>query len=146
MLAWLAAAVSLWLGARRSDAALARGYRWLAGAAGLYCVALIIAQAVGPVLNPDSGLSFADLPALLAVAVAAIGIWTLAAGPRAASGPPMARKPPRLIMEPSRPAARPACQRAGTRGARPAAPGCPTRPHQSCPAWPTVMCWPSPCW
>ena len=34
MLAWLAAAVSLWLGARRHSGASARGYRWLAGAAG----------------------------------------------------------------------------------------------------------------
>ena len=78
MLAWLAAAVSLWLGARRHSAASARGYRWLAGAAGLYCAALIIAQAIGPALSPDSGLSFADLPSLLAVAAAAVGIWTLA--------------------------------------------------------------------
>ena len=78
MLAWLAAAASLWLGARRHSAASARGYRWLAGAAGLYCAALIIAQGLGPALSPDSGLSFADLPSLLAVAAAAVGIWTLA--------------------------------------------------------------------
>jgi diguanylate cyclase (GGDEF)-like protein len=78
MLAWLAAAASLWLGGRRHSAASARGYRWLAGAAGLYCAALIIAQGLGPALSPDSGLSFADLPSLLAVAAAAVGIWTLA--------------------------------------------------------------------
>ena len=33
MLAWCAAAVSLWLGARGHDGAIARGYRWLAAAA-----------------------------------------------------------------------------------------------------------------
>ena len=78
MLAWLAAAVSLWLGARRHSSGSARGFRWLAGAAGLYCAGLIIAQVLGPTLSPDSGLSFADLPSLLAVAAAAVGIWTLA--------------------------------------------------------------------
>ena len=35
MLAWLAAAVSLWLGARRYEAAMALGYRWLAAGAAL---------------------------------------------------------------------------------------------------------------
>ncbi len=133
MLAWLAAAVSLWLGARRSDAALARGYRWLAGAAGLYCVALVIAQAVGPALNPDSGLSFADLPALLAVALAAIGIWALAAGPaggiRAAADPETAQaghgaRPPSGQAGP--PASRDAAGETGGTGLPdPAAPGLP---------------------
>ncbi len=78
MLAWLAAAVSLWLGARRHSSGSARGFRWLAGAAALYCVGLIIAQVLGANDSPGSGLSFADLPSLLAVAVAAVGIWTLA--------------------------------------------------------------------
>ena len=78
VLAWLAAAVSLWLGARRHSSASARGFRWLAGAAGLYCAGLIIALVLGANDSPESGLSFADLPSLLAVAVAAVGIWTLA--------------------------------------------------------------------
>ena len=78
VLAWLAAAVSLWLGARRHSSASARGFRWLAGAAGLYCGGLIIALVLGANDSPESGLSFADLPSLLAVAVAAVGIWTLA--------------------------------------------------------------------
>ncbi len=77
VLAWFAAAVSLWLGARRQASAFARGYRWLAGAAALYCAGLITQQVLGSALSPGSGLSFADLPPLLAVAVAAVGIVML---------------------------------------------------------------------
>jgi len=77
MLAWLAAAVSLWLGARRQTSPFARGYQWLAGAAALYCTGLIIQQATGSALSPGSGLTFADLPPLLGVAIAAVGIVTL---------------------------------------------------------------------
>jgi len=86
MLAWFAAAVSLWLGARRYDSALSNGYRWLAGAAALYCAGLITQQVIGPVLSPASGLSFADLPSLLAVAVAAVGVVTLATAGRDGEG------------------------------------------------------------
>src|SRR6516165_9219408 len=78
MLAWFAAAVSLWLGARRYHSAFARGYRWLAAAAALYCAGLITQQFLGSALSPGSGLSFADLPPLLAVAAAAVGIVLLA--------------------------------------------------------------------
>jgi diguanylate cyclase (GGDEF)-like protein len=77
MLAWCAAAVSLWLGARGHDGAIARGYRWLAGAAALYCAGLIITQLAGGTLNPAPGLSFTDLPPLLALAAAATGIAVL---------------------------------------------------------------------
>jgi diguanylate cyclase (GGDEF)-like protein/PAS domain S-box-containing protein len=77
MLAWFAAAVSLWLGARRHASPFARGYRWLAGAAVLYCAGLIIQQVTGSALSPGSGLTFADLPPLLGVATAAVGIVTL---------------------------------------------------------------------
>jgi diguanylate cyclase (GGDEF)-like protein len=77
MLAWFAAAVSLWLGARQHPSAFARGYRWLAGAAALYCAGLITQQVLGSALSPESGLSFADLPPLLAVAAAAVGIVML---------------------------------------------------------------------
>ncbi len=91
MLAWLAAAVSLWLGARRQSHAgglggvvppgqhspFARGYQWLAGAAVLYCAGLIIQQVTGSALSPGSGLTLADLPSLLGVVTAAVGIVTL---------------------------------------------------------------------
>ena len=56
-----------WLGARRQTSAFGRGYRWLAGAAALECAGLITQQVLGA-LSPGSGLSFADLPPLLAVA------------------------------------------------------------------------------
>ena len=82
MLAWFAAAVSLWLGARRYAHAFARGYRWLAGAAALYCAGLITQQVLGSALSPESGLSFADLPPLLAVAAAAVGIMMLTTAER----------------------------------------------------------------
>ena len=55
MLAWCAAAVSLWLGARGHDGAIARGYRWLAGAAALYCAGLIIAQLARRDAEPRPG-------------------------------------------------------------------------------------------
>jgi diguanylate cyclase (GGDEF)-like protein/PAS domain S-box-containing protein len=88
MLAWCAAAVSLWLGARGRDGAVGRAYRWLAGAAALYCAGLIVAQLVGGTLNPAPGLAFADLPPLLALAAAAAGIVTLAtAGRDGEAGP-----------------------------------------------------------
>jgi len=88
MLAWFAAAVSLWLGARRYDSAFARGYRWLAGAAALYCAGLITQQVLGSALSPESGLSSADLPPLLAVAAAAVGIVTLASAEKEAETGP----------------------------------------------------------
>ncbi len=78
MLAWFAAAASLWLGARRHDGAVARGYRWLAVAGALYCAWLVLSRVLGGALNPTSGLSFADLPSLLALAAAGIGITVLA--------------------------------------------------------------------
>jgi diguanylate cyclase (GGDEF)-like protein/PAS domain S-box-containing protein len=86
MLAWFAAAVSLWLGARQQPSAFARGYRWLAGAAALYCAGLIIQQVLGSALSPGAGLSFADLPPLLAVAAAAVGIVMLTTADKDSTG------------------------------------------------------------
>jgi diguanylate cyclase (GGDEF)-like protein len=100
MLAWFAAAVSLWLGALRyahagghggvvppgQHPAFARGYRWLAGAAALYCAGLITQQALGSAFSPETGLSFADLPSLLAVAAAAVGIVMLTTAEREGDG------------------------------------------------------------
>jgi diguanylate cyclase (GGDEF)-like protein len=81
-LAWFGAAVSLWLGARRLGSTFARGYRWLAGAAALYCIGLVLQQLTGEAPSPGSGLSFSDLPSLLALAAAAIGIALLATAER----------------------------------------------------------------
>jgi diguanylate cyclase (GGDEF)-like protein/PAS domain S-box-containing protein len=92
LLAWLGAAVSLWLGARRAGA-FARGYLWLAGAAGLYCAGLVEQQVAGGTASPASGLSFADLPTLLAVAAAAVGMVVLANAERdAEAGGPGAQR------------------------------------------------------
>jgi diguanylate cyclase (GGDEF)-like protein len=77
MLVWCGAAVSLWLGAQGL-----RGYRWLAGAALLWCAGLIAVQIEGP----PSGLSFADLPSLLAVAATAVGIIALCGSRRDPGG------------------------------------------------------------
>ena len=88
MLAWLAAAVSLWLGARRYEAAVARGYRWLAAGAALYCSGLVVQGILGVTLNPAPGLSFTDLPPLLALAAVAIGIAVLTMAEREVTSSP----------------------------------------------------------
>jgi diguanylate cyclase (GGDEF)-like protein/PAS domain S-box-containing protein len=73
MLAWFGAAAGLWFGAQATGEEQRRGYRWLAAAALLWCAGLV-AQQIDGVLT---GLSFADLPSLLAVAAAAVGIVLL---------------------------------------------------------------------
>jgi len=82
MLAWCAAAVSLWLGARRYDSAVGRAYRWLAGGAALYCAGLVIQGILGGTLNPAPGLSFTDLPPLLGLAALAVGTAMLTTAER----------------------------------------------------------------
>ena len=88
MVAWFAAAVSLWLGARRYDSALARGYRWLAAGAALYCAGLVVQGIVGVSPNPAPDLSFTDLLPLLALAAAAVGIATLTMAERGSGADP----------------------------------------------------------
>ncbi|HME66272.1 MAG TPA: sensor domain-containing phosphodiesterase, partial [Streptosporangiaceae bacterium] len=55
-------------------------------AAALYCAGLITQQALGSALSPGSGLSFADLPALLAVVAAAVGIVMLTTAEKEGQG------------------------------------------------------------
>ena len=88
MLAWCAAAVSLWLGARRYEGAVARAYRWLAGGAALYCSGLVVQEILGGTLNPAPGLSFTDLLPLLALAAVAIGIAMLTMAEREVTSSP----------------------------------------------------------
>ena len=88
MLAWCAAAVSLWLGARRYEGAVARAYRWLAAGAALYCSGLVVQGILGGTLNPAPGLSFTDLPPLLALAAVAIGIAMLTMAEREVTSSP----------------------------------------------------------
>jgi diguanylate cyclase (GGDEF)-like protein len=90
MLAWCAAAVSLWLGARGHDGAIARAYRWLAGGAALYCAGLIISQLNGGAASPAQGPVLADLSSLLALAAVAAGIGVLTAADRAGDAGPAA--------------------------------------------------------
>ncbi|MFY9930003.1 MAG: hypothetical protein WAK82_18555, partial [Streptosporangiaceae bacterium] len=87
MLAWFAAALSLWLGARRRDGAAGRAYRWMAGGAVLYGAGLIVGQVSGTA-NPAPGLSFADLPPLLALACVAVGTAMLTTAERAGDSLP----------------------------------------------------------
>jgi diguanylate cyclase (GGDEF)-like protein len=94
-LAWFAAAVSLWLGARRYDHAVGRAYRWLAVGAALYCAGLVVVGILGSSLNPAPGLSFADLLPLLALAAVAVGTAVLATAEREGGSRSAAGRPPR---------------------------------------------------
>ena len=77
MLATVGAAVGLLIGARRHTGPVARGYRWLGGAALFWCAGLIITQVLaGPVSSGP--LSLADVAPLLALAIAAAGVMVLA--------------------------------------------------------------------
>ncbi len=137
MLAWCAAAVSLWLGARRYDSALARGYRWLAVAAALYCVGLVVQGILGGTLNPAPGLSFTDLPPLLALAAMAAGTAVLAMAERDGGNSPHRPQPGRT-PRPDGPA-RSRISREISREPR-------ARPVRCCPGSRTATSWPSRCW
>jgi len=79
MLATAGAAVGLLMGARRRTGSVARGYRWLGGAALFWFAGLIIAEVLaGPVSTGP--LSLADVAPLLALATAATGVMVLAEG------------------------------------------------------------------
>ena len=92
-LATAAAAVGLWVGARRHRSTVARGYRWLSGAALFWCVGLIMQAVLAGSLSSSGAPSLADVAPLLALAVTTVGIMVLAspaAAPQApgASGAP----------------------------------------------------------
>jgi diguanylate cyclase (GGDEF)-like protein len=79
MLATAGAVVGLLLGARLHTGAVARGYRWLAGAAAFWLAGLIVSQLLtGPLSSPATSLSLADVAPLLGLATAATGIMVLA--------------------------------------------------------------------
>jgi diguanylate cyclase (GGDEF)-like protein len=78
MLAALGATVGLWAGAGLHVGPVARGYRWLGGAALFWFAGLIVAQVLGGPLSTSPGL--ADVAPLLALASAAIGVMVLAEG------------------------------------------------------------------
>jgi diguanylate cyclase (GGDEF)-like protein len=83
MLAWAGAVVGLWAGATRFTGPVARGYRWLGGAALFWCAGLIVSQVLsGPLSSTGLPLSLADVAPLLALASAAVGVMVLAEGER----------------------------------------------------------------
>jgi diguanylate cyclase (GGDEF)-like protein/PAS domain S-box-containing protein len=79
MLAVAGAVVGLLVGARRHTGAVARGYRWLGGAALFWCAGLIVDTVVaGSVSSSGEPLGLADVAPLLGLAAAATGIMVLA--------------------------------------------------------------------
>jgi diguanylate cyclase (GGDEF)-like protein len=83
MLASAGAVVALWAGATRYTGPVARGYRWLGGAALFWFVGLIVSQVESQQLSSTGlPLSLADVAPLLALACAAIGVMVLAEGER----------------------------------------------------------------
>ncbi len=74
-----AAALSLWLAARRQSGRIRLAYRWLGGAAAFWCLGVIAQQALGvPLSGVAVGLTFADLPPLVALAAVVAGVRVLA--------------------------------------------------------------------
>jgi diguanylate cyclase (GGDEF)-like protein/PAS domain S-box-containing protein len=79
MLAAAGAVVGLWTGATRHTGPVARGYRWLGGAALFWCAGLIVDTVVaGSVSSSGEPLGLADVAPLLGLAAAATGIMVLA--------------------------------------------------------------------
>jgi len=79
MLAAAGAVVALWTGATRYTGTVARGYRWLGGAALFWFAGLIVTQVLAvPLSSTGTPLSLADVAPLLALASAAIGVMVLA--------------------------------------------------------------------
>jgi diguanylate cyclase (GGDEF)-like protein len=83
MLASAGAVVGLWAGATRYTGPVARGYRWLGGAALFWFAGLIVTQVYAEQQSSTGlPLSLADVAPLLALACAAIGVMVLAEGER----------------------------------------------------------------
>ena len=78
MLATAGAVVGLLVGARRHTGAVARGYRWLGGAALFWFAGLIISQVLSRSGPSGEPLSLADVAPLLGLATAACGVMVLA--------------------------------------------------------------------
>jgi diguanylate cyclase (GGDEF)-like protein/PAS domain S-box-containing protein len=78
MIATAGAVAGLLTGARRHAGPVARGYRWLAGAAFFWLAGLIVTQVLGPLSSSGGQLSLADVAPLLALATAVTGVMVLA--------------------------------------------------------------------
>ena len=81
MLATAGAVVGLWTGAARYSGPVARGYRWLGGAALFWLVGLIVNTVLAGPLSSSGAPGLADVAPLLALAAAATGIMVLASPP-----------------------------------------------------------------
>src|SRR5215469_12297924 len=78
MLAVAGAVVGLWAGATRHSGPVARGYRWLGGAALFWLVGLIVGTVLAGSLSSSATPGLADVAPLLALAAAATGVMVLA--------------------------------------------------------------------
>ncbi|MGH3159312.1 MAG: hypothetical protein ACRDNF_22450, partial [Streptosporangiaceae bacterium] len=82
-----AAALSLWLAARLRPGRVKIGYFWFAGVAALWCLGVVIGLALGAPLTGNAvGLTFADLPSLLALPAVVAGVAALMATRKARAG------------------------------------------------------------
>jgi len=82
MLAMAGAVVGLWTGATRHRGPVARGYRWLGGAALFWVAGLVVDSVLAGSLSATGGpLSLADVAPLLGLAAAATGVMVLASLP-----------------------------------------------------------------
>jgi diguanylate cyclase (GGDEF)-like protein/PAS domain S-box-containing protein len=87
MLAAAGAVVGLWVGATRHYGTVARGYRWLGGAALFWTAGLIVDTfPAGPLSSSAASLSLADVAPLLALAALGTGIMVLSLPGSPASG------------------------------------------------------------
>jgi diguanylate cyclase (GGDEF)-like protein/PAS domain S-box-containing protein len=87
ILAAAGAVVGLWVGATRHSGTVARGYRWLGGAALFWTAGLIVDMfSAGPLSSSAASLSLADVAPLLALAAIGTGIMVLALPGSSASG------------------------------------------------------------
>ena len=78
MLATAGAAVGLLVAGTAARGQVARGYRWLGGAALFWFAGLISQVLAGPLSSSPGPLSLADVAPLLALATAATGVMVLA--------------------------------------------------------------------
>jgi diguanylate cyclase (GGDEF)-like protein/PAS domain S-box-containing protein len=86
MLAAAGAVVGLWTGAAKFSGPVARGYRWLGGAALFWLIGLVISTVLaGPLSGSATSLSLADVAPLLALAALAVGIMVIGSGTSAPS-------------------------------------------------------------
>ena len=102
-----AAALALWLAARRQSGRVRLADLWLAGAAAFWCLGVIVQLVMGvPLSGVAVGLTLADLPPLLALVAVLAGAVALVAASGAMTGDGwrslgqrMARRPviPRLV-------------------------------------------------